>query len=136
MLQAELYEELDIHNLGVISCSQEQLKERLQELEVKLNLNKDTLIIQVCKDGYIIYYSKKDISAKHELIQIDPALKFRVELDIFELRQMMLCVDKATLKYPFNVITDKYCMVRYMDLSDDFLILDVYMGVAEIESGN
>ena len=133
MLRAALYEELIKQNLGLIICPKEEMKEKLQEFGRKLNLNEDTLIIQVCEDEYKMYYSEKNNEIEKASIQIDLALRFRLELDIFELEQAMLRVDEAVLNYPFYVITDKYCLVRYMDLSDDFFILDVYIGVEEKE---
>lgn len=132
MLKAALYEELKKADLGYVLCSKEELKQKLQEFDERLNLDEDSLIIRICSEGYKIYYSQK-FAEDSELIQLDLALKFRVEIDIGELQQVMNCVDEVTVNYPFDVVTDKYCLIRHMDLSDDFLIMDVYIGVAEHE---
>lgn len=118
-------------DLACILCPKEELKQKLQEFDERLNLAEDSLIIRICSEGYKIYYSKKFAEANSELIQLDLALKFRVELEIGELQQVMSCVDEATVNYPFDVVTDKYCLIRHMDLSEDFLIMDVYIGVEE-----
>ncbi|MCF0130191.1 MAG: hypothetical protein HUJ71_00615 [Pseudobutyrivibrio sp.] len=54
-------------------------------------------------------------------------MRFRIEIDLNEFDEQMKRVDDALIQYPFEVTDDKYCEVRYMNLKDDFLILDVYI---------
>lgn len=130
-MRAALYEELNRQELVCILCSEKELKQKLEFLSRSINLKKDTLVIQACKTTYAIYYTKKFEEAETKSINVNLALKFRMEVDLFDLRKEMLRVEQAALQYPFDVLTDPYCLVRYMDLSDDFLILDVYVGVKE-----
>ncbi len=133
MQGANWYEDLIHQNLEVAVCKKNELKEKLQEFSGNLNLKEDVLIIQSCKTKYKIYHTQKDMEGENVSIQLSPALRFRLELDIFDFEQEMLKIDQAVLQYPFDVLTEPFCQVQYMNLSDDFLILDVYVGMKERE---
>lgn len=58
-------------------------------------------------------------------------MRFRVELDIDHLEKAMDQVDDSVGEYHFEALTDKYCVLRYIDLDDSFMIMDVFVGVKE-----
>lgn len=127
MLRAELYAGLDRRSLDMLVCEKKDLKKALSRISRETDPEKETLIIQVCEKQYKIYCTAKSMSAKNISVQLDPALRFRMEIDIHELEAAMERVNAAALEYPFQALADKYCLVRYLDLNDDFMILDVYV---------
>ncbi len=54
-----------------------------------------------------------------------------MELDIDHLEKAMDQVDDSVGEYHFEALTDKYCVLRYIDLDDSFMIMDVFVGVKE-----
>jgi len=133
MQGAKLYEDLIYQNLEVMECPKNKLKEKLKKLNGNINLKNEVLIIQSCETRYKIYRTQKAVGEESVSIHLSPAMRFRIELDILDLEQEMLRVDQALLQYSFDILTDSYCLVRYMNLNDNFMILDVYIGVVEKE---
>lgn len=128
-MKAELYTELDKHNLTKKICRKDELIESLREINEHINLSKDNLIIRICDDQYQLYYPTK--GAKKLSVQLNLAMRFRVELDIAHLEKAMAQVDDSVGEYHFEALTDKYCVLRYIDLDDSFMIMDVFVGVKE-----
>ncbi len=133
MLRAELYTELERYDLINIDCSKEELLDNLIIIRKTIDPEKRTLIVQVCDDRYKLYYSSDDTDADKTSIELDLAVRFRMEIDINEIEPAMDRVREAMQKYPFNILTDSYCLVRYLNLNDNFMIMDVFIGVEEKE---
>lgn len=125
------YEEFEKSGLNLQKCSGDKLKETLADLGEWIRPEEDILIFQVESEECSVWYKKTGQKEGKDDIRIDLAVKFRVELDLSELDTKMQHLDDILLESPFVPITGKYSHIRYMNLQDDFLIMDVYVGVRE-----
>ena len=131
MNKGKWYEEFEQSGLNLQKCSKGKLKETLAGLGERIHPGEDILIFQVQAEECSVWYRETDQEQGKYDIRIDLAVKFRVELDLSELDIEMQHLDEILSESPFVAVTEKYSHIRYMNLKDDFLILDVYVGVKE-----
>lgn len=131
MLRAELYTELEKDNLQKRICEKDMIKQELQLIRDELNIPLDSLIIEVKNDNYILWFEGNLTNQDKSSIRLDLAMRFRVETDLLKLEKTLEDVDSVMENYKFIPVSDKYCLLKYVDLLDDFVIMDIYIGVKE-----